>query len=111
MRNKKIIIRKKGGKLNLGVRRFQEGGQMPQEQTQEMQTTEANPQQQLQDMLTQYAESRSPEVAVMIADMILEEYMQSQQPAEAAPAPTEDMPEGEPMGRYGMSMRSIKRKK
>ena len=100
---KRIIIRQPKFK-NGGVVKRQEGGAVPAEQA-----PSTDPQAQLQEMLMQYAESKSPEVAVMIADMILEQYVQSQQPAAEASAPTEDMPEGEPMGRYGMSMKKIKR--
>lgn len=98
---KRIIIRRKGG-----VIKRQEGGAMPQEQAAQQapqQETGGNP---LEEMMTQYAQDRSPEVAVMIADMLLEQFMQQQQ-TEAAPAP--EGVEGDPMGRYGMSLKKLKR--
>ena len=94
----KIIIRKKGGRY------LQEGGEaMPQDQ--QMPAGEApNPQAELETMLTQYAENKTPEVAMLIADFILAQMMQAQQPNpatadETMPAETsEEMP----MARNGM---------
>lgn len=102
MKNRKIIIRKKGGKL-----KFQEGGEMPVEQA-----PAQDPQMELQNMLSQYAENKTPEVAMMIADFLLQQMMQAQQPAPTeapeGPVDTEEMPEA----KYGMELpMKLKKKK
>ena len=95
----RIIIRKKGGRY------LQEGGEaIPQEQMPAQEPT--NPQADLESMLTQYAQNKTPEVAMLIADFILAQMMESQQPKQ--PVAEEEMPaetmEADPMARRGMSM-------
>ena len=95
----RIIIRKRGGRY------FQEGGEMmPEEQ---MPAAEpANPQMELEGMLTQYAQNKTPEVAMLIADFILVQMMESQQatPATASESMPADATDEMPMAGRGMGL-------
>lgn len=109
MNYRKIVIRKKGGAL----RRFQEGGAMTTDPAMDQQAPAKDPQMELQTMLSQYAENKTPEVAMMIADFLLQQMMAAQQP-QTTPAPEQAPVEGAeeaPMGKYGMSLpMQLKRK-
>lgn len=99
MNYRKIVIRKKGGTL-----KFQEGGEMPTE------TPTQDPRMELQTMLSQYAENKTPEVAMMIADFLLQQMMQAQQ-TQPTQAPEEAPMEEAPMAKYGMELpMKLKRK-
>jgi hypothetical protein len=97
MNYRKIVIRKKGGTL-----KFQEGGEVPMDSA-AGQAPGKNPQMELQTMLSQYAENKTPEVAMMIADFLLQQMMSAQQTQPTA-APTEAPMEEAPMAKYGMEL-------
>lgn len=99
-----------------GTRKFQDGGAMsPAPQPGEgapaggpEQGGEAN----IEAMLSEYAQTRDPQLAVAICDMLVEAMMGAQQGAAPGGQPAPGGPEqgGAPMGKNGMKMSFGKKK-
>ncbi len=81
-----------------GVKLFQEGGQAPPAPDQ---GGGGDPAAQLEQMLMQYAETKDPQLAVAIADMLVEAMMQAQGGAQGG-APAGPPEGGAPMAKDGM---------
>ena len=88
-----------------GVRKFQDGGSMPA-------PAPAGPEAQqgggadIEAMLAEYAQTRDPQLAVAICDMLVEAMMGAQQGGQpgAVPGPEAAPQGGAPMGRNGMRL-------
>lgn len=86
-----------------GVKKFQEGGQMaaPEEEMQMAEGGEAGGAPDIEGMVAEYAQTRDPELAIAIADTLVE--MMGAMQAEAGGGG--EMPEeGAPMARNGMKL-------
>ena len=89
------------------VRKFQEGGAMPAPEAPmgpEAGAPPAGGGGDIESMLAEYAQTRDPQLAVAICDMIVE--MMAQGGGEGAPAEGGAPPEGAPMAKKGMKMKN-----